>query len=188
MHHVKRVLWALVLVAVATAPTVRGDGPVKPRVRAITGFITIDTKSYRRRFRKRSPSSARCATEIKAAGYDVAGIRISTQPFPEYTRGLSRSRCPGGAARHQRSRGERCASRPNIGPAMVNGHRRHRGDRSPHRGPVGARQPPQREHRRRGRGRHPLERGAAGRAHHQERSASGARTGRETSTSPRSRC
>ena len=26
---------------------------------------------------------------VKAAGYDVAGIRISTQPFPEYTRGLS---------------------------------------------------------------------------------------------------
>ena len=46
MPHVKRVLCVLILVAVAVAPAIRGDGTVKPRVRAITGFITIDAKSY----------------------------------------------------------------------------------------------------------------------------------------------
>jgi hypothetical protein len=56
---------------------------------------------------------------VKAAGYDVAGIRISTQPFPEYTRGLSR---PDAVAmlRAINDLAAQLRFSPNIGPAMVN--------------------------------------------------------------------
>src|ERR1700726_4795344 len=91
MHHVKRVLCALVLVAVATAPAIRGDGMVKPRIRAITGFITIDAKSYPSQIRETVTFLSQVRTAVKAAGYDVAGIRISTQPFPDFTKGLNRA-------------------------------------------------------------------------------------------------
>jgi len=54
---------------------------------------------------------------IKTAGYDVAGIRISTQPFPAYTRGLSRA----DALKLLRGIDDlagRLHFAPNIGPAM----------------------------------------------------------------------
>ena len=80
-----------------------------------------------------------------------------------------------------------CTS-PEHRPRDAEGHRRHRAGRSADRSPVNAGQPPQRQHRDRRRGRHPLERRAAGGAHHQGRWANAARTGRATSTSPPSRC
>src|SRR5215510_10245531 len=91
MHRLTRVLCVFALAAVATAPPVRGDGPVKPRIRAITGFITIDAKSYASQIQETVTFLSQVRDAVKAAGYDVAGIRISTQPFPDYTRGLSRA-------------------------------------------------------------------------------------------------
>ena len=91
MHHVKRVLCSLILVAVAIAPDIRADGMVKPRIRAITGFITIDAKSYTSQIQEAVTFLSQVRDAVKAAGYDVAGIRISTQPFPQYTRDLKRA-------------------------------------------------------------------------------------------------
>src|SRR6476660_1825194 len=90
MEHLKRVLFFLVLVAVASAPALAAPDPLKPKVRAITGFITIDAKTYRMQIQETVTFLSQVRESIKAAGYDVAGIRISTQPFPEYTRGMSR--------------------------------------------------------------------------------------------------
>ena len=70
------------------APALRGADPVKPRVRAITGFITIDAKSYQSQIEEAVAFLSKVRDAVKAAGYDVAGIRISTQPFPDFTRGL----------------------------------------------------------------------------------------------------
>src|SRR6266516_116477 len=93
MQHLKRVLSAfaaVVIVAiVAAAPSLRAADTVKPRVRAITGFVTIDAKSYPSQIQETVTFLSQVRDAVKAAGYDVAGIRISTQPFPEFTRGLS---------------------------------------------------------------------------------------------------
>ena len=62
---------------------------------------------------------SRVRNDVQAAGYDVAGIRISTQPFPEYTRGLSHT----DALKLLRGIDElagRLGFNPNIGPAMLN--------------------------------------------------------------------
>ena len=118
MEHLKRVLFALVLLAVASAPALAAPDPLKPKVRAITGFITIDAKTYRMQIQETVTFLSQVRESIKAAGYDVAGIRISTQPFPEYTRGLSRA----DALALLRGINDLAATlgfAPNIGPAMV---------------------------------------------------------------------
>lgn len=60
----------------------------RPKVRAVTAFIHIDPQSYERQYADamRFLDSARAA--YRAAGYDVETIRIVTQPFPEYIRGM----------------------------------------------------------------------------------------------------
>jgi uncharacterized protein (UPF0210 family) len=118
MHHLKRVLCTLALAAVAAAPAIRGDGLVKPRIRAITGFITIDAKSYASQIQETVTFLSQVRDAVKAAGYDVAGIRISTQPFTEYTRGLSHT----DALAVLRGINDLAATlrfAPNVGPAMV---------------------------------------------------------------------
>ncbi len=108
---------ALMVVAAAMSP-VRGADPVKPRIRAITGFVTIDAKSYPSQIEETVAFLSRVRDAVKAAGYDVAGIRISTQPFPDYTRGLSRPE----ALKLLRGINELAAKlrfAPNVGPAMV---------------------------------------------------------------------
>src|SRR5262249_30241053 len=87
-------------------------------IRAITGFITIDAKSYPSQLEETVAFLSRVRDAVKAAGYDVAGVRISTQPFPEYTRGLSRV----DALALLKGINEQAAKlrfAPNVGRAMV---------------------------------------------------------------------
>jgi uncharacterized protein len=95
-----------------------GDRP-KPKVRAITGFVTIDAKSYPAQIANAVKLLSQVRESIQSAGYEVAGIRISTQPFPEYTSGLSRA----DALKLLRGIDDLAGKlqfAPNIGPAMLN--------------------------------------------------------------------
>jgi len=92
--------------------------PSKPKVRAITGFITIDAKSYPSQIEQTVQFLSQVREGIKAAGYDVAGIRISTQPFPDYTRGLSRAEALK-VLRGIDDLAGKLGFAPNIGPAMT---------------------------------------------------------------------
>jgi uncharacterized protein (UPF0210 family) len=87
-------------------------------VRAITAFITIDPKSYPSQIEVTVKFLSQMRDAVKAAGYDVAGIRISTQPFPEYTRGLSHDEALKVVRGIDDLAGELHFS-PNVGPAMV---------------------------------------------------------------------
>jgi len=79
------------LAALAVSALALGAGP-RPKVRAITAFVHVDAAHPE----SEAPfdaamkflDSARQA--FRSAGFEVEGVRISTQPFPEYTRGLSR--------------------------------------------------------------------------------------------------
>jgi uncharacterized protein (UPF0210 family) len=119
MTDMRRLLPALILAAaVGAVPGLRAADPVKPNVRAITGFITIDAKSYPAQITEAVTFLNTVRDAVKAAGYDVAGIRISTQPFPEFTKGLSRA----DALAVLRGIDELAAKlrfAPNIGPAMT---------------------------------------------------------------------
>ena len=81
----RRILSAIVLFAAISVPALAADDKSKPVVRAITGFITIDAKSYTLQIEEAVKFLSQVRDTVKAAGYDVSGIRISTQPFPEFT-------------------------------------------------------------------------------------------------------
>src|SRR5260370_18891650 len=124
MQQLKRVLSAfaavVVLAIVAAAPALRAADPVKPRVRAITGFVTIDAKSYPSQIQETVTFLGQVRDAVKAAGYDVAGIRISTQPFPEFTRGLSHADAVAVLSGHN-DLATKLRLAPNLGPPMVKG-------------------------------------------------------------------
>ncbi len=87
MVYLKRVLPLLLpLVCSLDLPA---SEPAKPKVRAITGFINIDAKSYPAQIEETVKFLSQVREAVKASGYDVAGIRITTQPFPDYTKGMS---------------------------------------------------------------------------------------------------
>ena len=118
MKRLNRDLLALILLVLVAAPSLGAAGPVKPKVRAITAFITIDAKSYPAQIRETVTFLNQVRDAIRAAGYDVSGIRISTQPFPEYTRGLSRTDAL--ALLHSiDDLASTLRFAPNIGPAML---------------------------------------------------------------------
>jgi uncharacterized protein (UPF0210 family) len=115
MTPLKRMVFLSLLTAIGMHAA---DAP-KPKVRAITGFVDIDAKSYPAQLEETVKFLSRVRDAVKAAGYDVAGIRISTQPFPEYTRGLSHAE----ALKMLRGIDDlagRLGFNPNVGPAMVN--------------------------------------------------------------------
>ncbi len=90
MAHSKRILSAAIFLAAISCPALRAEDRAKPKVRAITGFITVNAKSYPSQIAETVKFLSQVREAIKIAGYEVQGIRITTQPFPDYTRGLSR--------------------------------------------------------------------------------------------------
>jgi uncharacterized protein (UPF0210 family) len=90
----------------------------KPKIRAITGFITIDAKSYGAQIEEAVTFLSEVRSAEEAAGYTVSGIRISTQPFPDYTRGMSRVEALS-VLRGINELAAKLKFTPNIGPAML---------------------------------------------------------------------
>ncbi len=126
MKHLGGVWCVLAVLAVSAVPAGRAPDPSRPKVRAITGFITIDRASYPSQIREAVAFLNTVRDEVTAAGYEVSGVRISTQPFPEYTRGLSRADAL--AVLHGiNEMATKLRFAPNIGPAM----RRDTDDASP---------------------------------------------------------
>src|SRR5499427_3497144 len=119
MHTAARFVAAAVLLTVVAVPAPRAADPVKPRIRAITGFVTIDAKSYPAQLEEAVAFLNKVRAAVKAAGYEVAGVRISTQPFPAFTRGLGHDAALD-LLRRINDLAATLRFAPNIGPAMVN--------------------------------------------------------------------
>lgn len=84
-------LFALVfsLGAIARAQRRAAADPTKPKVRAITAFINLDRAQYQQQVADTLKMLKYARTVFESRGYEVETLRISTQPFPEYTKGLS---------------------------------------------------------------------------------------------------
>jgi uncharacterized protein (UPF0210 family) len=63
--------------------------PEKPLIRAITAFINLDRAQYKQQVAEALTMLKRARTIFESRGYKVMTIRIATQPFPEYTKGLT---------------------------------------------------------------------------------------------------
>jgi uncharacterized protein (UPF0210 family) len=114
MPHLKHALGLGLL----TALLLSASGAPKPKVRAITAFITIDAKSYPAQIEETVKFLNQVRDSVQASGYAVAGIRISTQPFPEYTRGLTHDQALNILLAIDDLAGK-LRFAPNIGPAMI---------------------------------------------------------------------
>lgn len=118
MTFLNRLLFGLLLAPAVELLAMHANQSPKPKIRAITGFITIDAKSYPSQIEQAVTFLNRVRTAIQSAGYEVSGIRISTQPFPEYTRGLSRADALN-VLQGIEALAAKLKFAPNIGPAMM---------------------------------------------------------------------
>jgi uncharacterized protein (UPF0210 family) len=90
----------------------------RPKVRAITAFINIDAKSYEAQYADTMRFLDAAREQYRAAGWDVEGVRIVTQPFPQYIRGMQ----PDAALAFFHKLDELATKlkfNPNIGAAMI---------------------------------------------------------------------
>jgi uncharacterized protein (UPF0210 family) len=77
------------LCGVASAQQKTAPPPEKPKIRAITAFINLDRTQYQPQIADTVKMLKYARTVFESRGFEVQGIRISTQPFPEYTKGLT---------------------------------------------------------------------------------------------------
>src|SRR5262249_24471731 len=61
----------------------------RPKVRTITAFVRLSHESYRAQVEDALKMLRAAKTDFTRAGYEVETIRITSQPFPEYTKDLS---------------------------------------------------------------------------------------------------
>lgn len=62
----------------------------KPKIRAITAFIRLDISQYKQQIAETLAMLRKAKARFELAGYEVQTIRVTTQPFTEYTRGMSK--------------------------------------------------------------------------------------------------
>ena len=86
-------LGLLVLSLADRLPARAADG--RPKVRAITAFVRIDRPQASRQLLDAAAMLRVARTRFEKDGWDVETIRITTQPFPEYVRGLAREQALG---------------------------------------------------------------------------------------------
>ncbi|MBZ5528570.1 MAG: DUF711 family protein [Acidobacteriia bacterium] len=92
----------------------------KPKIRALTAFVNLDRATYRAQIDDALLflRSAKRFLET-TGGYEVQSIRISTQPFPQYTQGLTTEQTVAFFKEYDALAGrENFAA--SIGPAMLN--------------------------------------------------------------------
>ncbi|MGO4882458.1 MAG: DUF711 family protein [Bryobacteraceae bacterium] len=92
--------------------------PAKPKVRTITAFLKLDRARYREQVQDTLRMLRAAKRMVEAGGYSVETIRIATQPFPEYTRGLSSAEALA-FFREYDALAIRESFAGNIGPAMM---------------------------------------------------------------------
>ncbi len=62
---------------------------IQPKIRAITAFIRLNRATYQAQVAEALKMLRAAKDTFTKAGYEVETLRITTQPFPEYTQGLT---------------------------------------------------------------------------------------------------
>ncbi len=90
----------------------------RPRIRAVTAFIEIDANNYAAKVEEAQKFLGRAREALNAAGFEGAGGRITTQPFPAYTNGMKREDAVA-LIRKLREAASKGRNGLNIGAAML---------------------------------------------------------------------
>ena len=88
-HFTTAVLLALTLILGAASATTTAEQPAKPKIRAVTAFVRLDRAQYKTQIAEALVFLRKAKAAYEKSGYEVQTIRITTQPFSEYTKGLS---------------------------------------------------------------------------------------------------
>jgi hypothetical protein len=83
------VLIILFSVAVIGQTQTPANPSAHPKIRALTAFVHLDRANYQAQVADALKMLRAAKETFTKAGYTVETIRITTQPFPEYTRGLT---------------------------------------------------------------------------------------------------
>jgi uncharacterized protein (UPF0210 family) len=87
---VRTILPVLFLFLAATLSTSASpDAAQKPKIRAVTAFVRLDRAHYKEQIQEALVFLRAAKKKFEQTGYEVETIRITTQPFPEYTKDLS---------------------------------------------------------------------------------------------------
>jgi uncharacterized protein (UPF0210 family) len=90
----------------------------KPKVRAITAFVRLDSKNYQHQLADALTVLHKTEAEFKSQGYEIETIRFTTQPLAELTSGLSEDQALAFLGQlDELAVKEKVAA--NIGPAML---------------------------------------------------------------------
>jgi uncharacterized protein (UPF0210 family) len=107
------------LAGIADAQQKPAAQPEKPKIRAITAFINLDRTQYQPQIADAVKMLKYARTVFESRGFEVQTIRISTQPFPEYTKGLTTEQALAFFRNYDAvAAQEKFAA--SIGPAMLN--------------------------------------------------------------------
>jgi uncharacterized protein (UPF0210 family) len=93
--------------------------PAKPKIRAITAFVNLDRMQYQPQIADAVKMLKYARTVFESRGFEVQTIRISTQPFSQYTKGLTNEQALA-FFRNYDAVAEEDKFDASIGPAMLN--------------------------------------------------------------------
>jgi uncharacterized protein len=93
--------------------------PANPKIRAVTAFINLDRAQSQEQVADALKMLRRAQTTFESRGYQVQTIRIATQPFPEYTKGLTTEQAIA-FFKQLDALAEQQKFAMSIGPAMLN--------------------------------------------------------------------
>src|SRR5437867_1695062 len=110
----RKILLAVLFLAYATA----ASGEVRPRIRAVTAYIEIDRTNYADKIADAQRFLATAKTVLNQGGFEGGGGRITTQPFPQYIKGMKDAEAVA-FIRKLHDAAVKGSSNLNIGPAMV---------------------------------------------------------------------
>ncbi len=82
------VLLFLLLIASAVAQGPSNNAAL-PKIRTVTAFVRLDRATYQAQVSEAMKMLHTAKDAFAKAGYEVETLRITTQPFPEYTKGLT---------------------------------------------------------------------------------------------------
>ena len=90
LNLVARLCLCLVGVAWGAAALAQDAPQDRPRIRAVTAFVNVDKDNYAARMDEASRFLSAAKAALNDAGFAGAGGRVTTQPFPQYTKGMKR--------------------------------------------------------------------------------------------------
>jgi len=100
-------------------PAAAAPASVKPKIRTVTAFINLDPAQYEQQVAETMQMLRRAKTTFESRGYEVETLRIATQPFPEYSKGMTTQQAIAFFQKYD-ALAEREKFAAGIGPAMLN--------------------------------------------------------------------